>query len=310
MHRDGRSDQKILSTVDFRNGKTARGCIVTMLTSFDRRPVTDVLYESHVPSLTHPTSTAAYPTCFPCSVDHLRLLWRDQFPGTLYKLSYNLSWSYISISYYLPIGRPPKSIITTLINDLRLREPDSPPPDSISSLTRTRLQRSGPPNPYSPHSSTIMSASMPIPKRKQHASSPATGSWSSSSTSSSWGTDTLSKAKVLPEEKNRTHSEISSRRPSLLGSSLARSEYTVINLGHDKAPRLVSGVVLFTSSPLSRESYKVTLSGKKERKLINVILELFIPSYADHDSHELEHKPDPVQDIVLTDEEAAAMLPQ
>lgn len=38
--------------------------------------------------------------------------------------------------------------------------------------------------------------------------------------------------------------------------------------------------------------------------------ELFLPSYIDHDSHELEHKQDPVQDIILTDEEAAAMLPQ
>ena len=42
------------------------------------------------------------------------------------------------------------------------------------------------------------------------------------------------------------------------------------------------------------------------------VTELFLPSYAhsDYDSHELEHKQDPVQDIILTDEEAAAMLPQ
>lgn len=38
--------------------------------------------------------------------------------------------------------------------------------------------------------------------------------------------------------------------------------------------------------------------------------ELFLPSYTDYDSHDLEHKPDPVQDIILTDEEAAAILPQ
>jgi len=38
--------------------------------------------------------------------------------------------------------------------------------------------------------------------------------------------------------------------------------------------------------------------------------ELFLPSYIDHDSHDLEHRPDPVQDIVLTEEEAAAVLPQ
>jgi len=39
-------------------------------------------------------------------------------------------------------------------------------------------------------------------------------------------------------------------------------------------------------------------------------LELFLPSYADRGhSSELERKQDPVVDIFLTDEEAAAMLP-
>lgn len=38
--------------------------------------------------------------------------------------------------------------------------------------------------------------------------------------------------------------------------------------------------------------------------------ELFLPSYADYDANDLEHRPDPVFDIVLTDEEAAAILPQ
>ena len=40
-------------------------------------------------------------------------------------------------------------------------------------------------------------------------------------------------------------------------------------------------------------------------------VELFLPSYANNEStQDLEHKPDPVEEIVLTDEEAAAMLPQ
>ena len=39
-------------------------------------------------------------------------------------------------------------------------------------------------------------------------------------------------------------------------------------------------------------------------------LELFLPHYADYDSSELEHKPDPVQEIFISDEEAAAMMPQ
>jgi hypothetical protein len=36
--------------------------------------------------------------------------------------------------------------------------------------------------------------------------------------------------------------------------------------------------------------------------------ELFLPSYADYESQNLERKQDPVQDIVLTEEEIAAML--
>jgi hypothetical protein len=38
--------------------------------------------------------------------------------------------------------------------------------------------------------------------------------------------------------------------------------------------------------------------------------EMFLPSYIDHEFPDLERKQDPVQDIILTDEEAAALLPQ
>lgn len=41
-----------------------------------------------------------------------------------------------------------------------------------------------------------------------------------------------------------------------------------------------------------------------------ITIELFLPSYADHDSHDLEHRPDPVEEIRLTDEEAAAIMPR
>jgi hypothetical protein len=44
--------------------------------------------------------------------------------------------------------------------------------------------------------------------------------------------------------------------------------------------------------------------------LIHACTELFLPSYCDYDFPDLEHRSDPVQDIILTDEEAAAMLPQ
>ena len=41
------------------------------------------------------------------------------------------------------------------------------------------------------------------------------------------------------------------------------------------------------------------------------VKDIFLPSYAsNHDSSDLERKQDPVDDIVLTDEEAAAIYPQ
>lgn len=104
-----------------------------------------------------------------------------------------------------------------------------------------------------------MSSSMPIPKRKlPHSvipsSSSPSGSLSSSSgssayysppaSSSSWkGKNkvpiTGSPATASPQPESWL---LSPRRPSLLGSSLSKSEYTVINLGHDEGLRLVSCV--------------------------------------------------------------------
>ncbi|KAH9827542.1 inosine-5'-monophosphate dehydrogenase [Teratosphaeria destructans] len=148
-----------------------------------------------------------------------------------------------------------------------------------------------------------MSSSMPIPKRKQpsrgHAATP---SWSSSSAGSSYTSPSsssspapmlsLSKGKfpAKAEERRRYSEEISPRRPSLLGSSLAKSEYTVVDLApHDGPPRLVTCV--------------------KSSQGFDWNQELFLPSYVDYEQ-DLEHRQEPVQDIVLTDEEAAAILPQ
>ncbi|EMC95964.1 hypothetical protein BAUCODRAFT_71445, partial [Baudoinia panamericana UAMH 10762] len=75
------------------------------------------------------------------------------------------------------------------------------------------------------------------------------------------------------------------------GSSLSKSEYTVINLGHeDGPPRLVSCV--------------------KSSQGFDWNQELFLPSYVHFDAQDLEHRPDPVHDIILTDEQAADLLPR
>ncbi|KAF4549042.1 Hypothetical protein D9617_24g017560 [Elsinoe fawcettii] len=81
------------------------------------------------------------------------------------------------------------------------------------------------------------------------------------------------------------------RRPSLLGTSLSHSEYTVINVaGPDGPPRLVTCV--------------------KSSQGFDWNQDIFLPSYIDYDSSDLERKPDPVEDIILTDEEAQALLPK
>ncbi|KAL9531391.1 hypothetical protein SMMN14_05010 [Sphaerulina musiva] len=171
-----------------------------------------------------------------------------------------------------------------------------------------------------------MSSSMPIPKRKQplptlsgssSSSSSSYGSFSSMSpprTPSSSTTPWKGKSKVPIASSSFSASSssasssaaptataaltsssppISPRRPSLMGSSLSKSEYTVINLSHheDGPPRLVTCV--------------------KSSQGFDWNQELFLPSYANEygESSDLEHRPDPVEEIVLTDEEAAAILP-
>lgn len=147
----------------------------------------------------------------------------------------------------------------------------------------------------------MSSSAIAIPKRKQPLRN-SSGSYQSSfgATPSSYGGSApylngspsqpgnLSKKPVRDEDESKG---IQERRPSLLGSSFSQSSYTVVNLGReDGPPRLVSCI--------------------KSSQGFDWNQELFLPSYIDHDSHDLEHRPDPVQEIVLTDEEAAAILPQ
>ncbi|KAF2487070.1 hypothetical protein BDY17DRAFT_319638 [Neohortaea acidophila] len=149
----------------------------------------------------------------------------------------------------------------------------------------------------------MSSSAVPIPQRKRNAvaaasySSSASSSWSvglgTPHSSSSKGKEPMSTSP--PSSSSPSWSSmvepISPRRPSLLGSSLAKSEHTVINLAHsDGPPRLVTCV--------------------KSSQGFDWNPELFLPSYAYQTTLDLATKQDPVEDIVLTDEEAAAILPQ
>ncbi|KAI9872472.1 MAG: hypothetical protein M1830_001490, partial [Pleopsidium flavum] len=73
-------------------------------------------------------------------------------------------------------------------------------------------------------------------------------------------------------------------------SSLSKQEHTVVNVGHpDGPPRLITCV--------------------KASQGFDWNQDIFLPSYADRDSSELERKKDPVHDIILTDEEANNVFP-
>ena len=51
-------------------------------------------------------------------------------------------------------------------------------------------------------------------------------------------------------------------------------------------------------------------TGTPTRGLTPSSAELFLPSYANKETQDLDHRPDPITDIMLTDEEADAIMPQ
>ena len=60
-------------------------------------------------------------------------------------------------------------------------------------------------------------------------------------------------------------------------------------------------ILLFLSAALYRS---------KSVANTRVPLEIFLPSYADYHFDDLERRQDPVQDIILTEEEVGKMFPQ
>ncbi|KAK3060588.1 hypothetical protein LTS18_011024 [Coniosporium uncinatum] len=144
-----------------------------------------------------------------------------------------------------------------------------------------------------------MSSSIAIPTRRKKAPAVTQLSDSNSdsfpsSSSSSYGYGTpksvASSSTAGTPRDGYQHQHQHYRRPSLLSSSISKSEHTVINIGGPDAPKLITCVK-------ASQGYEWNT-------------ELFLPSYADRGhSSELERKQDPVVDIFLTDEEAAAMLP-
>ncbi|KAI4728221.1 hypothetical protein E4T49_03889 [Aureobasidium sp. EXF-10728] len=152
-----------------------------------------------------------------------------------------------------------------------------------------------------------MSSSIAIPKRKQpisggsgfasassssSSSSSPYPSWANSAASPSFSPSSLASTSASPSSASTPSAmaRYAERRPSLLGDSLNKSEYTVVNIGGPENPRLITCI--------------------KTSQGFDWNQDIFLPSYLDYDSSDLEHRPDPVQEIILTDEEAAAILPK
>ncbi|KNG45625.1 hypothetical protein DDE82_002010 [Stemphylium lycopersici] len=79
------------------------------------------------------------------------------------------------------------------------------------------------------------------------------------------------------------------RRESLMSATFSKAEHTVINVGEEECPRLITCV--------------------KASQGFDWNQEIFLPSYADYHFDDLERRQDPVQDIILTDEEVKNMFP-
>ncbi|KAF1848305.1 uncharacterized protein K460DRAFT_364271 [Cucurbitaria berberidis CBS 394.84] len=79
------------------------------------------------------------------------------------------------------------------------------------------------------------------------------------------------------------------RRQSLMSATFSKAEHTVINVGDSESPRLITCV--------------------KASQGFDWNQEIFLPSYADYHFDDLERRQDPVQDIILSEEEIKNALP-
>ncbi|KAK8211674.1 hypothetical protein BKA81DRAFT_299642 [Phyllosticta paracitricarpa] len=86
------------------------------------------------------------------------------------------------------------------------------------------------------------------------------------------------------------------------GSSISKSEHIVVNVGHPDAPRLITCVKASQGFDWNQ--------GKQVLTAAPALLDIFLPSYADYDTSDIDRRPDPVDEITLTDEEIADMFPQ
>jgi hypothetical protein len=113
-----------------------------------------------------------------------------------------------------------------------------------------------------------------------------------------------------------------------MSATFSKQEHTVVNIGEEENPRLITcvkasqgfdwnmGMLLLSSSShtyhlsIIEGVYKLGVSLSPGRRSLTLTVEIFLPSYADYHFDDLERRQDPVEDIILTEEEVRNMVPQ
>ncbi|KAH3967482.1 hypothetical protein HBI56_032500 [Parastagonospora nodorum] len=140
----------------------------------------------------------------------------------------------------------------------------------------------------SSHPPATSSNAIAIPRRKSKVHGAGNAGGSSGDSFQKYGSFSSGSPSSAPSSSPNASGR---RRESLMSASFSQVEHTVINVGEEERPRLISCV--------------------KSGQGFDWNQEIFLPSYADyHFDNDLETRRDPVTDIIVTDEEIGKMFPE
>lgn len=102
-----------------------------------------------------------------------------------------------------------------------------------------------------------------------------------------------------------------------MSATFSAAEHTVINVGEEENPRLISCVKAsqgfnWNQGTHALRSYTMLYTPGVHQRLVanaSLIIEIFLPSYADYHFDDLERRQDPVEDIIVTEDEVRKMFP-
>ncbi|KAH7080671.1 hypothetical protein FB567DRAFT_531467 [Paraphoma chrysanthemicola] len=128
-----------------------------------------------------------------------------------------------------------------------------------------------------------------IPTRKNKLGSVGTSASAASSVNFAYGSFASTSSSSVSSSPSSSPGQQQRRRESLMSATFSKADYTVINVGEEESPRLITCI--------------------KASQGFDWNQEIFLPSYADVHFDDLERRQDPVVDVVVTDEEVQRMFP-